>query len=153
MTLLLATFGVALASAWIPVIPIEAYIGGAVAESSQSWWALALAATVGQMFGKIFIFELGRQSMEWAWLQRRMAKYDVEKYVTRLTEASERRPYVSDLVVLGSAVVGIPPFAVVSLVAGQLRVSLTRFLVWGSIGRFIRFAAVALGVAQLVDVF
>ncbi len=150
MTLLLATFGVALASAWIPVIPIEAYIGGAVAESSQPWWTLALAATAGQMLGKIVIFELGRQSMEWAWLQKRMARYDIEKYVTRMTEASERRPYVSDLVVLGSAVVGIPPFAVVSLLAGQLRMSLARFMIWGSIGRFVRFAAVALGVSQVL---
>ena len=153
MIVLLATFGVALASAWIPVIPIEAYIGGAIAESSQPWWALALAATFGQMLGKIVIFELGRQSMQWAWLQKRMAKYDIEKYVTRLTEATERRPYYSDLVVLFSAIVGIPPFAVVSLVAGQLQMSLARFLVWGSIGRFIRFAAVALGVAQVLHMF
>ncbi len=153
MTTLLTTFAVALASAFMPLIPIEAYIGGAVAAADQQWWALALAATLGQMLGKIAIFKLGEQSMQWAWLQKRMAKYNVEPYVTRLTEATERRPYAADLVVFVSATVGIPPFAVVSLVAGQLRFSLARFLLWGTVGRFIRFAAVALGVEGVLSFF
>ena len=151
MTVLLACFGVALASAFLPFIPIEAYLGAAVSESTQAWWALALAATFGQMLGKIAIFLLGRQSMQWSWLQKRMAKYNVEKYVVRLTEAAERRPIAMDGIVLVSASVGLPPFAVISLVAGQLNMSLTRFLVIGSVGRFVRFGAVALGVDQVLS--
>ena len=151
MTVLLACFGVALASAFLPFIPIEAYLGAAVSESTQVWWALALAATFGQMLGKIAIFLLGRQSMQWSWLQKRMAKYNVEKYVVRLTEAAERRPLAMDGIVLVSASVGLPPFAVISLVAGQLNMSLPRFLVIGSVGRFVRFGAVALGVEQVLN--
>ena len=60
MTALVACFGVALASAFLPFIPIEAYLGAAVSESSQTWWALAVAATLGQMLGKIAIFLIGR---------------------------------------------------------------------------------------------
>ena len=150
MTVLLACFGVALASAFMPFIPIEAYLGAAVSESSQTWWALAIAATLGQMLGKIAIFLLGRQSMQWAWLQRRMERHNADKYVVRLTEAAERRPVAVDGVVFVSASVGIPPFAVVSLLAGQLNMSLPRFLAIGLVGRFVRFGAVALGVDQVL---
>ncbi len=150
MTALLACFGVALASAFLPFIPIEAYLGAAVSESGQAWWALAVAATFGQMLGKIAIFLAGRQSMEWAWLRRRMAKYDVEKYVVRMQEAAERRRLAVDAIVFASASVGLPPFAVISLLAGQLGLSLARFLVIGSVGRLVRFGAVALGVDQVL---
>ena len=150
MTVLLACFGVALASAFLPFIPIEAYIAAAIGESGQTWWALALAATFGQMLGKIAIFLLGRQSMEWAWLQRRMQRHNVEKYVVMLHEAAERRRLAVDSLVFVSASVGIPPFAVISLLAGQVKMSLPRFLVIGSVGRFLRFAAVALGVDQVL---
>lgn len=150
MTVLLACFGVALASAFLPFIPIEAYIAAAIGESGQTWWALALAATFGQMLGKIAIFMLGRQSMEWGWLQRRMARHNVEKYVVMLHEAAARRRLAVDAIVFVSASVGIPPFAVISLLAGQVKMSLARFLVIGSVGRFLRFAAVALGVDQVL---
>jgi len=150
MTVLLACFGVALASAFLPFIPIEAYIAAAIGESGQAWWALALAATFGQMLGKIAIFLLGRQSMEWAWLQRRMQRHNVEKYVVMLHEAAARRRLAVDSLVFVSASVGVPPFAVISLLAGQVKMSLTRFLVIGSVGRFLRFAAVALGVDQVL---
>ena len=150
MTVLLACCGVALASAFLPFIPIEAYLGAAVSESSQSWWSLAVAATCGQMLGKIAIFLLGRQSMQWAWLQRRMSRYNVEKYVVRLSEAAERRRLAVDGVVFVSAAVGVPPFAVISLLAGQINMSLPRFLVVGFSGRLVRFGAVALGVEQVL---
>ena len=150
MTALLACFGVALASAFLPFIPIEAYLGAAVSESGQPWWALAAAATAGQMIGKIAIFLAGRQSMEWEWLRRRMAKYDVEKYVVRMHEAAQRRRLAVDGIVFVSASVGLPPFAVISLLAGQVGMSLPRFLVIGSVGRLIRFSAVALGVEQVL---
>lgn len=151
MTVLLACFGVALASAFLPFIPIEAYLGAAVGESGTAWWTLALAATVGQMLGKIAIFMLGRQSMQWGWLQRRMARHNVEKYAVWLTETAERRPAAVDGIVFVSATVGVPPFAVISLLAGQVQVGLARFLVTGSAGRCIRFGAVALGVDQVLS--
>ena len=152
MTVLIACFGVAFASAFMPLIPIEAYLAAAVSESTtQAWWALALAATFGQMLGKVAIFLLGRQSMQWTWLQKRMARYNVDKYVVRMTEAAERRPLAVDGIVFVSASVGIPPFAVISLLAGQLNMSLPKFLVIGCAGRFVRFGAVALGVDQVLN--
>ena len=153
MTALLACFGVALASAFLPFIPIEAYLGAAVSESGQAWWALAAAATAGQMIGKIVIFLAGRQSMEWAWLRRRLARYDVDKYVVRMQEAAERRRLAVDGIVFLAASVGLPPFAVISLLAGQVGMSLPRFLLIGSVGRMIRFGAVALGVEQVLHLF
>ena len=150
MTVLAACFGVPLASAFLPFIPIEAYVAAAVGQSGQTWWALALAATLGQMLGKIAIFQLGRQSMQWAWLQRRMAKHNADKYVLRMQEAAERRKLAVDGIVFASASLGLPPFAVISLLAGQVDMSLARFLVVGSAGRYVRFGAVALGVDQVI---
>ncbi|MBA2639205.1 MAG: VTT domain-containing protein [Nocardioidaceae bacterium] len=152
MTLLLATFGVALASAWIPIIPIEGYLAGAVTQTSLSPLLLAGSATVGQMAGKVAIFLLGRQSMQWPWLRKQLARHKAERWVERLTTALNRRPFAADGIVLGSAFIGIPPFAVVSVLAGQLRVQLARFVLWGTVGRFARFAAVALGVEQVLSV-
>ena len=50
-----------------------------------------------------------------------------------------------------SAFTGFPPFAVLSVLAGQLRMSLTLFLALGLVGRWLRFAAVLGGAAWLSD--
>ncbi|MDQ3105042.1 MAG: hypothetical protein M3Q87_07445 [Actinomycetota bacterium] len=151
MTVLLATVGVCLASAWIPVINAEAYLAAVATQQPLPWWALALAATVGQMIGKVGFFLLGRQSLSWGWLTRRMAKANVGRWVDRMTGAAEARPWAAWAVVLASAGVGLPPFAVISFLAGQVRVSLLAFCVLGSAGRFARFAGIVLGVESLTD--
>jgi membrane protein YqaA with SNARE-associated domain len=45
-------------------------------------------------------------------------------------------------VLFSSALTGIPPFYLVSVAAGSLRVSVARFLLVGGSGRLLRFAAV-----------
>jgi membrane protein YqaA with SNARE-associated domain len=67
-----------------------------------------------------------------------------------MQEAAQRRRLAVDSIVFVSASVGLPPFAVISLLAGQVGMSLPRFLVIGSVGRLIRFSAVALGVEQVL---
>ncbi len=151
MSLLVATFGFGVLSAIVPVANIETFLGAATTQSGALWWALALAATVGQMLGKVGFFLLGRGSTEWAWVRRRLAKGKGEERLARLTRAAERRPWSTWLVLAASAVVGIPPFAIVSVLAGQLRVPLSVFLVIGSAGRFVRFAAIVLGVESVSE--
>ena len=62
---------------------------------------------------------------------------------------THQRPVVAGLLLFVSASVGFPPFAVVAVLAGQLRMSLTLFLTLGLLGRWLRFVAV-LGGAQWV---
>jgi len=151
VTVLLATVGVCLVSAWVPVVNAEAYLGVVATQEPVAWWALALAATLGQMIGKIGFFLLGRQSLSWRWLARKMAQTKLERWVDWMTRTADARPYASWSVLLASAAIGIPPFAVISFLAGQVRVSLTAFVVLGSVGRFVRFAGIVLGVESLAD--
>jgi membrane protein YqaA with SNARE-associated domain len=55
----------------------------------------------------------------------------------------QRNPHSAAGVVLLSALVGFPPFYLVSIAAGALEVALMRFLVAGAIGRLIHFGALA----------
>ena len=153
MTILAATVGVCLVSAWVPVVNAEAYLGAVATQQPVAWWALALAATVGQMLGKVGFFLLGQRSLSWRWLARRLAKTKVDRWVDRMTRAAESQPWAAWGIVLASASVGIPPFAVISFLAGQARVSLVAFVVLGSIGRFARFAGIVLGVESVADLF
>jgi membrane protein YqaA with SNARE-associated domain len=54
----------------------------------------------------------------------------------------EQAPGAAAAVIFTSAVSGLPPFYLVSVAAGALRVSLARFLILGASGRFLRFASV-----------
>jgi len=54
---------------------------------------------------------------------------------------------VAALVLLASATFGFPPFAILSVIAGQLRIALPLFLVTGMVGRTLRFAGI-LGAAS-----
>ena len=54
------------------------------------------------------------------------------------------RPRTALAVTFLSALVGFPPFFLVSLVAGVARVGFGWFLAWGTFGRLLHFAAVAL---------
>lgn len=151
MTLLAATFGFGVLSAVVPVANIEAFLGAAAVTSGAPWWLLVLVATFGQMLGKVGFYLLGRESLQWAWIRRRVERAEGRRWLARLTRATEQRPWTSWAAVGVSAVVGIPPFAIVSVLAGQVRLSLTAFVVIGSAGRFVRFAAIVLGVESVSD--
>ena len=153
MTWLAATFGVCLVSAWVPIVNAEAYLAAVATQQPGAWWALAAAATAGQMLGKVGFFLLGRQSLSWQWLARRMERANVDRWIARMTRTADARPWVAWAVVLASAGIGFPPFAVISFLAGQVRVSLLAFCLLGSIGRFARFGGVVLGVESLTDLF
>ena len=64
---LLGVLGVAFASALVPLINIEAYLGvrGSVG-GIDNVWVLGLAAAVGQMVGKLVWYYLGASSLSWA---------------------------------------------------------------------------------------
>jgi membrane protein YqaA with SNARE-associated domain len=60
---------------------------------------------------------------------------------------------VAALLVFASASTGFPPLAIVAVLVGQLRMSLTLFFVIGLVGRWLRFAAVLGGAGWLSQLF
>lgn len=142
MTWLFSTFGVAFASALLPLINIEVYLGALAAENIGSVWSLAAVAAAGQMVGKIIYYYLGRNSLSWSWVRR---KTDSPKFQASLEKWRHRvgdRPVFGGLLVFLAASVGLPPLAIISVIAGSLRLSFPVFVVTGYVGRVLRFATI-----------
>jgi membrane protein YqaA with SNARE-associated domain len=150
----LGVLGVGVLSALVPLVNIEVYLGarGAVA-SVHAIWTLALLAALGQMVGKVVWYYLGASSLKWGWVRRRMETPKAIERLERWRERTHERPVVAGALVFASAFSGFPPFAIVAVVAGQLRMSLTLFFVLGLVGRWLRFAAVLGGAAWLGELF
>lgn len=140
------------ASALVPLINIEAYLGvRASLASVDSLWLLSLVAAVGQILGKLVWYYIGASALSWGWVRRRVEK---PKNLARLELWRRRthdRPVLAAALVWVSAFTGFPPFAVLAVLAGQLRMSLTLFVVVGLLGRWLRFAVVLGGAAWFGD--
>lgn len=137
-----STLGFAIASALVPVLNIEIYLSALAAAEPVDVWLLALAAAAGQMIGKVVYYVLGRSSLDWAWVRRKTDKPKFQAALARWQTRVEGRPWFAAGCVLLSASVGIPPFAIVSVLAGTLRMSFTMFVVVGLVGRVLRFASI-----------
>ena len=67
--------------------------------------------------------------------------------VTLLARASarvERHQRVGGTILFASAFAGLPPFYLTSITAGMTQFGFTRFVLLGTLGRFLRFGLVAL---------
>ncbi len=149
MTDLVTLLALGFASALVPVVNIEAYLGIRAAVSDGSVWLPALTAAVGQMLGKVVWYSLGASSLDWAWVRRRLDKPRARARLELWRARTHQRPGFAGALVLVSAYAGLPPFAVLAVVAGQLRMGLVLFLTLGLAGRWLRFATLLGGVAWL----
>jgi membrane protein YqaA with SNARE-associated domain len=146
--LLLGTFFYCIGSALVPLLNAEAYISaaGAMADdqlgTTLGLWVLAVVAAGGQMVGKTVWYMAGRHALDWAWLARKTAKPRWQATLARWQTRIGDRAWVAALVLLASATLGFPPFAILSVIAGQLRIALPLFLATGMIGRTLRFAGI-----------
>lgn len=146
---LLVTLGVAFASALIPLINLETYLGAVVATTdNHNVWLLCVTAGIGQMLGKVLWYEAGRRSMEFAWVRKKMSSPKRQAQLELWRTRVQGRPVLGGAVLLASAFAGVPPYAVISVLAGQLRMSFALFCVTGLVGRTGRFAVVAFGVSM-----
>lgn len=147
---LLLLLGVGFSSALVPVVNIEAYLAvRAVVGGAVGVWTFSLVAAVGQMLGKLIWYRIGASSLGWSWVRRRV---ETPKALARLElwrARTQERPGVAGASVLVSSLLGVPPFAVLAVVAGQLRMNLALFLSLGLLGRWLRFAGVLGGMAWL----
>ena len=147
---ILAVLGVAFVSALVPLVNIEAYLGvrGSVG-SMQSVWLLGFAAALGQMVGKLVWYYLGATSLDWAWVRKKMDTPKAQERLERWRTRTATRPVLAGALVLGSALSGFPPFAILSVLAGQLRMNVALFFGLGLVGRWLRFAGVLSSAAWL----
>lgn len=84
---LASAFGIAVASALVPFINIEAYLLGLAWKTDVSWTALILAAATGQLVGKLALFWGTRYARE-GFLRRRRARAEHEVAVLAGEEAA-----------------------------------------------------------------
>ena len=137
----LALFGVAVASALVPLINIEVYLVGLAAVSTtEGVWFLAAVGGAGQMLGKVAWYYLGANALRWGWIRRKVEKPKARAKLELWRSRTQERPVAGAVLLFVSAFTGFPPFAVVAVLAGQLRMRFMIFLVVGFAGRTLRFA-------------
>ena len=150
----LALLGVAFASALIPLINIEVYLVGLAAVSSpEHVWALSALAGVGQMMGKLIWYYLGANALRWGWIRKKAESPKAKAKLELWRSRTHDRPVIGGLLIFVSAWSGFPPFAVVAVLAGQLRMNVVVFLVVGTVGRTLRFAMFLGGAAWLTALY
>ncbi len=134
----LSCFGLSVVSALLPWVNCEVLLLSlaAFARSPFDLANLVLLTTAGQMAGKCGLYWAGRRGLG---LQTGRVGRTVDSWRGRF-EKSPSRP--AALVFLSSAV-GIPPFYVITVLAGAFRVHFGRFLLLGALGRVLRFGLLA----------
>lgn len=139
---ILGLLGVSIASALVPLINIEVYlVGMAAVSTTHGVWFLAAVGGFGQMLGKLVWYYLGANALRWGWVRRKVEKPKAKAKLELWQRRTQDRPMIGGLLLFASAVSGFPPFAIVAVLAGQLRMNLAVFLGVGFVGRTIRFAA------------
>jgi membrane protein YqaA with SNARE-associated domain len=134
-------FLLALLAGFVPFVSVElALIVSAATHPSLSVLALALVAAAGLMVGKGCFFLGGRSAFSWSRRRSRRPRLRLPGFLNRATG----KPRVAAATVFVSAATGVPPFAVVSPLAGGWHLRLSSFLVVGFAGKSARFAGIVL---------
>jgi membrane protein YqaA with SNARE-associated domain len=142
-SIILGTFLYCIGSAVIPVMHAEAYLIAASSLTPPALsWAMVIAATAGQMVGKVAMYWAGRGAL-------RIPGERWRRRVEAVHARYEGHKGVGNGLIFVSSATGLPPFYVISIAAGMLRVPLVSFVIFGSAGRFLRFA-VAVFLPQLI---
>ena len=133
-----ASFVIAILSGFIPILNAEIYLV-AVAISTESVplaIILGLIVALGQMVAKVGIYKAARKASN----LRAHEESGKMARARKLMKKWEGKPHLLTFV---SASLGLPPFFIVSIVAGMLELPFIQFLTVGFIGRSIRFVLVA----------
>jgi membrane protein YqaA with SNARE-associated domain len=135
----------AFVSAFVPVVSIELALVAAAATGSSGRLLLTqvLAAAAGQMVGKSCFFLGGRGVLDWR-KRNKASRPPRSERLSRLMARAARQRAAGAATVFMSAFTGLPPFAVVSALAGAWRLRLASFFVVGLAGRSARFGSVLL---------
>ncbi len=131
-------FSLSIVSALVPWVNGEVILLSLVALAHSSWARalLVLSASAGQMAGKCILYWAGKGVIP---LESGRVKEAVSTWRGRF----ERSPSKLLSLVFVSSAVGIPPFYVITILAGVLRVRFGPFFTVGACGRIVRFGALA----------
>ena len=125
------------ASGILPLVNAELLVVGVVVAAPEIGVPLVAAVSAtGQMLTKTMLFGLAR-------LAPGRLKGKARAALDRAAGAVTARGGAASSLIFASAVTGVPPFYGVSLAAGALGMRLRSFLVSGTAGRLLRFAAIA----------
>lgn len=141
----LGGLGLGVGSALFPLVNAEAYVL-LVAARHPTHVLLTLVVVgvaVGQTAGKAVLFEGGRRARLPAWVGRRKEHADPHPRWARLGDLLQR-PRTGVPLLLSSASVGLPPLAVVSVLAGAAGQRRRTFVSLCLVGRLVRFALIAI---------
>jgi membrane protein YqaA with SNARE-associated domain len=131
------SFGFGFVSGLVPAANTEAYLLTVAALAPPEAVPFAVVfVTAGQMAAKGLVYLAGRGAVAGRLLGSRAHR------LSALRARIVGMPARASTLVFSSALLGLPPFYVVSLAAGSIRYSLPRFLLVGAGGRLIRFAAI-----------
>jgi len=136
LLVLFGTFAFCVGSAVIPVMHAETYlVTASLLAPPELHWPLVIAATSGQMLGKVGMYCAGRGTR----------LIPGERMQRRIQQAAARyrdKRQIGNALVFVSASSGFPPFYLLSIAAGMLTFPLMPFIIFGFAGRLIRFAVV-----------
>lgn len=134
------TLAVGVLSGLVPVINGELYLIGVVLLTGQVWPAILLAVLVaiGQMIAKVVLYKAAHEAGSVGKTSKVGKK--IEKWRAKIVKWQDK-PLAITFV---SALTGLPPFYVITLLAGVLGVRFRTFMILGIIGRLVRFVAIAL---------
>jgi membrane protein YqaA with SNARE-associated domain len=125
-------------SAVFPLVSAElVMVGVAASLPHPNIPVLVAIAASAQMAGKITMYCVGRRAAGLATANHKY-RQAIERWGDRLRGS---RASVGGLVFLSSAS-GLPPFYVISTLAGMFRTSFLAFVIAGAAGRVVRFTAV-----------
>ena len=148
-----SVFGASVGSALLPLINIEAILAVSISRAPSHVWGLIIAATVGQMLGKILWYWGGMHVERAPWVSRHLEKPRAKATLDKWHERAEGRPWFTAGLLFFSASLGFPPYAITAVLVGILRVPFWIFFVTGLLGRGLRFWAVVAGTSGLVGLF
>ena len=125
------------ASSLLPVSPVEPMlVAVSVSLPAPLLLAVVVLATVGHMAAKTLLYLGSRTAAPAVPTRHRPA-------VERVRALLSRHRWSQVATVLVSALVGAPPFYLVTICCGVLRLPLRDYLIAGSLGRGLRFTALA----------
>ena len=142
--MMLSYFGLTVASAVMPWLNAEVIVLSlpAVAPSRTALALLVVIATVGQMTGKCLVYWAGRKG-------NRVLPGRAGMALEKMKDRFATRPSKAAALVLVSSLVGLPPFFLVTFVAGAVKMNFVTFMTAGLAGRLVRFGALVM-VPQLM---
>ncbi|CAM4053899.1 hypothetical protein GCM10009799_28430 [Nocardiopsis rhodophaea] len=141
MTETALAFSFGLVSALLPFLNVELYLLGAAALMGDgALFAMAVAAGLGQTLGKIVYYYLGKGVLTIPWLKRRSATPSRwSERVAQWRAKAEGRPWWAAGLLGVSSFSSIPPFMVIAVLAGTVRMPLWSFVTVTMATRTARF--------------